>query len=187
MEGIVTAPLMPKATALWLIENTTLTFEQIADFCELHILEIQAIADGDASVSAFGFDPIAHHQVSLEDVERCSNDPESRLKLILHKDIQDKKSKGARYTPMARRQDRPDAVSWLSKNHPELTIAQIAKLVGSTKTTVESIVHRTHWNSANIKPRHPVVLGICSQKDLDQALSVAAKKKPTAPHSDVSF
>jgi hypothetical protein len=173
----MTAPLMPKATALWLIENTSLTFDQIADFCQLHSLEVQAIADGDASVSSFGFDPIAHGQVTQEDIAKCSADSTLRLTLIMHADIQAKK-KGAKYTPMARRQDRPDAIAWLIKNCPELSMAQIAALVGTTKNTIQSVQEKSHWNAVNIKPRNPVTLGICTQKDLDSALEKGQKARP---------
>lgn len=173
----MTAPLMPKATALWLIENTSLTFEQISAFCQLHILEIQAIADGEAAVSTFGFDPVTHGQITQSDIDRCTQDPSLRLTLVVHKDIQTKK-KGARYTPMARRQDRPDAIAWLLKNFPELSHAQVGALVGTTKTTILAVHNRTHWNAQNIKPRNPVTLGICTQKDLDEALAKAYKKRP---------
>ena len=179
----MTAPLMPKATALWLVENTTLTFQQIADYCELHALEVQAIADGEASVSTFGFDPIAHGQVTHEDIERCCKDPAARLTLIRHESLQPKK-KSAKYTPMARRQDRPDAIAWLLKHYPALSITRICALVGTTKTTIQSVATKSHWNASHIKPRNPVTLGICGQKELDEAVAKAYKGE--APTLDTS-
>lgn len=173
-------PLMPKATAIWLVENTSLTFEQIADFCGLHILEVQAIADDENAAGAHGLDPISNHQLSKEDIERCSLDPQARLKLIeTPHDILRKKSKGARYTPLARRQEKPDAIAWLLKNYPELTTSQITSLVGTTKTTIEAVRDRSHWNAQNIKPKSPISLGLCTQEDLDTALSRHHKKSST--------
>ena len=174
---------MPKGTALWLIENTSLTFEQIADFCGIHILEVQTIADGDAAVSTFGFDPVAHSQVTMEDLERCAQDPKARLILVPHENLNTKR-KGARYTPMALRQDKPDVIAWLLRNCPDLSFAQIALLVGSTKNTIQSIHDRTHWNSMNIKPRNPVVLGICTQMDLDEAMEKSRKTVSSSASSE---
>ena len=174
------APLMPKATAVWLVENTSLTFEQIAEFCGLHPLEVQAIADGEVATQMQGLDPIANGQTTKEEIERCQRDPEARLKLApqaippqLHK------HKGPRYTPIAKRQDKPDAIMYLLRNHPELSDAQISKLIGTTKPTIAAVRDRTHWNSANIKPRHPVGLGLCTLQELDEAVArVAARQAP---------
>jgi uncharacterized protein len=179
-------PLMPKATAVWLVENTSLTFEQIADFCGLHALEVQAIADGEVAVQMQGLDPVANGQTSTAEIERCQKDPEARLKLspeaIPELFV---KHRGPRYTPIAKRQDKPDALSWLLKNHPELTDAQISKLIGTTKPTIAAIRDRTHWNSPNIKPRHPVSLGLCTMAELDAAIAKANRgKKPTEETAD---
>ena len=168
------APLMPKATAVWLVENTSLTFEQIADFCELHPLEVQAIADGEVAVQMQGLDPVANGQTTTEEIERCQADPEARLKLSPQAiPPQLVKHKGPRYTPLAKRQDKPDAIMYLLRNHPELSDAQISKLIGTTKPTIAGVRDRTHWNSANIKPRDPVILGLCSQTDLNAAIAQA--------------
>jgi hypothetical protein len=169
---------MPKATAVWLVENTSLTFDQIADFCGLHVLEVKGIADGDVAQGIKGLDPVASGQLSRAEIERCQKDPATRLMQAESKyklpPIQPRK--GPRYTPVSRRQDRPDAIAWLLRNHPELTDAQIAKLVGTTKPTIQSIKDRTHWNSANIKPVDPVTLGLTSQIELDAAVQKAARK-----------
>ncbi len=161
-------PLMPKATAVWLVDNTALTFEQIAAFCGLHILEVSGIADGEVAVGIKGLDPVSAGQLSRDEIERCEADPTARLALreSTHP-LPQKRSKGARYTPVSRRQDRPDAIAWLLRNHPELSDAQISKLVGTTKPTIQAIRDRTHWNQANIMPVDPVSLGLCSQIDLD--------------------
>ena len=164
-------PLMPKATAVWLVENTTLTFEQIADFCGLHILEVQAIADGEVAPGMHGLDPVAAGQVSLEEIARCQEDPSSRMAMTestLPRPAP--RPKGARYTPVAKRQDKPDAIDWLIKNSPGLSDAQIGKLLGTTKPTIAAVRGRTHWNSANIRPRSPVELGMCTQVELDAEL-----------------
>ncbi|HZS82779.1 MAG TPA: cell cycle transcriptional regulator TrcR [Stellaceae bacterium] len=173
-------PLMPKATAVWLVENTSLTFEQIADFCGLHALEVQAIADGEVAMQMQGLDPVANGQTTAEEIERAQKDPEARLKLspqaipeVLVK------HRGPRYTPIAKRQDKPDAIAWLIKNHPELTDAQITKLVGTTKPTIAAVRDRTHWNASNIKPRHPVTLGLCTLAELDKAIARANRAKKT--------
>ncbi len=171
-------PLMPKATAVWLVENTALTFRQIGDFCGLHELEVKGIADEEVAVGIKGIDPIAAGQLTREEIERGENDPSHRLTLAKPKvDIPlTRARRGPRYTPLSRRQDRPDAIAWLLRNHPELSDAQIMKLVGTTKPTIESIRSRTHWNMANIKPRDPVTLGMCSQVELDAAVRKAAEK-----------
>jgi hypothetical protein len=176
----MTTPLMPKATAVWLVENTSLTFEQIADFCGLHALEVQAIADGEVAIQMQGLDPVANGQTTADEIARCQGDPEARLKLspqavpeVLVK------HRGPRYTPIAKRQDKPDAIAWLTKNHPELSDAQISKLIGTTKPTIAAIRDRTHWNAQNIKPRHPVSIGLCTMAELDAAVTRANRgKKP---------
>lgn len=164
-------PLMPKATAVWLVEHTTLTFDQIAAFCGLHSLEIQAIADGEVATLMQGLDPVANGQLDPGEISRCEADPKARLKLAAnaHPTVGGR-SKGPRYTPISKRQDKPDAIAWLVKNHAELSDAQISRLVGTTKPTIAAIRDRSHWNSVNIKPRHPVSLGLCNQADLEQEL-----------------
>ncbi len=171
-------PLMPKATAVWLVDNTALTFKQIGNFCGLHELEVKGIADGEVAQGIKGLDPIAAGQLTREEIEKGEKDPEYRLKLAKPKvDIPVTRArKGPKYTPLSRRQDRPDAIAWLLRNHPELSDAQIMKLVGTTKPTIEAIRTRTHWNTANIKPRDPVTLGLCSQIELDMAVKKAAEK-----------
>ena len=175
------APLMPKATAVWLVENTSLTFEQIADFCELHPLEIQAIADGEVAIQMQGLDPVANGQTTMAEIERCQADPETRLKLSPRAlPPQFVKHKGPRYTPIAKRQDKPDAIAFLLKSNPELSDTQITKLIGTTKPTIAAVRDRTHWNSPNIKPRHPVELGLCTFAELERALSHARARRPVA-------
>lgn len=171
-------PLMPKATAVWLVDNTSLTFEQIADFCQLHELEVKGIADGDVAQGIKGMDPVSSGQLTRDELERGQADSSYRLKIAEPKvDIPEVKTKrGPRYTPVSRRQDRPDAISWLLRNHPELTDSQVMKLVGTTKPTIQSIRDRTHWNSANIKPVDPVTLGLCKQTELDAAVQKAARR-----------
>ena len=173
------APLMPKATAVWLVENTSLTFEQIADFCQLHPLEIQAIADGEVANQMQGLDPVANGQTSAEEIERCQADPEARLKLSPQAlPPQLVKHKGPRYTPVAKRQDKPDAIAFLLKTYPELSDAQISKLIGTTKPTIAAVRDRTHWNSPNIKPRHPVGLGLCTLDELEQMVARSRARRP---------
>ncbi len=181
----MTQPLMPMATAVWLVDNTALTFEQIAEFCGLHALEVQGIADEQIATHIVGLDPIANGQLTWEELERCQKDPEARLR-IREDDVQARaRSKGPRYTPVSKRQDRPDAIAWLLRYHPELSDAQVCKLVGTTKPTIASIRDRTHWNIANIKPRDPVSLGICRQRDLDEAVARAtARAEKNAPHDE---
>jgi hypothetical protein len=172
-------PLMPKATAVWLVENTALTFDQIAQFCNLHPLEVKAIADGEAAQGIKGLDPIISGQLSREEIARGEADPNYRLKLAEPKvRVPESKRKGPRYTPISKRQDRPNAILWLIKNHPELKDAQISRLVGTTKSTIEQIRNRTHWNSANLTPMDPVTLGLCSQIDLDMEVQKAARSQP---------
>ena len=170
------APLMPKATAVWLIENTGLTFDQIADFCRLHPLEVKGIADGDVAQGIKGLDPVASGQLNREEIEKGEADAKYRLKMSKSSTgiPVAKTRRGPRYTPVSRRQDRPDAILWLLRYHPELSDAQIIKLVGTTKPTIQSIRDRTHWNSSNLKLVDPVTLGLCSQLDLDLAVQKAA-------------
>ena len=171
-------PLMPKATAVWLVENTSLTFEQVAEFCGLHVLEVKGIADGDVAQGIKGMDPVASGQLTRAEIERCQNDTDARLQVSesKYKLPPIAPRKGPRYTPVSRRQDRPDAIAWLLRYHPELTDAQISKLVGTTKPTIQSIRDRSHWNSANIKPVDPVTLGLCTQIELDAIVQKAARK-----------
>ena len=172
------APLMPKATAVWLVENTALTFRQVADFCSLHELEVKGIADGDVAQGIKGLDPVTGGQLTREEIEKGEKDPDYRLKLLEPKvniPVQ-KATKGPRYTPVSKRGDRPDAIAWLLRYHPELPDSQIMKLVGTTKTTIGAIRDRSHWNTPNIKPVDPVSLGLCSQIDLDFAVQKAARK-----------
>ncbi len=171
------APLMPKATAVWLVENTTLSFEQIATFCGLHLLEIQAIADGEVAAGMVGRDPLVNGELTKEEIARCEAAPDAQLRLLTHDRPQPTlRAGGPRYTPVAKRQDRPDAIAWLLKSHPELQDSQIAKLVGSTKSTIQAVRDRTHWNTPNIKPRDPVTLGLCTLRDLNGALDKARRK-----------
>lgn len=170
-------PLMPKATAVWLVENTTLTFEQVGDFCGLHKLEVQAIADGEVATGIIGLDPVMNGQLTAEEVKRCEADPRARLKMI-KSDLPQPvaRSKGPRYTPVSKRADKPDAVAYLIKTYPELLDAQIARLLGTTKDTITKVRDRSHWNASNIKPRSPVILGLCKQTDLDAALKRAQRR-----------
>jgi len=171
-------PLMARATAVWLVENTTLTFRQIADFCGMHELEVQGIADGDVAAGVKGFDPVANNQLDPVEIERGQNDPLYRLRLKHNPAaVGEEKRRGPRYTPLSKRQDRPAAILWLVKFHPELSDGQIAKLVGTTKPTIQSIRDRTHWNMANIAPVDPVALGLCRQTELDAAVQQAVKRK----------
>lgn len=171
--------LMPKATAVWLVDNTALTFDQIAEFCKLHPLEVGAIADGDTAQGIKGMDPVMTGQLTREEIARAEADPEYRLKLSVPKvRVPESKRKAPRYTPLSKRQDRPNAILWLVRNHPELKDAQISRLVGTTKSTIEQIRNRTHWNSANLVPMDPVTLGLCSQIDLDMEVQRAARLAP---------
>jgi len=174
-------PLMPKATAVWLVENTSLSFEQIADFCKLHPLEVKGIADGEVAAGIKGLDPVTTGQLTREEIERAQRNPDYRLKIAEPKvKLPEAKRtrKGPRYTPVSRRQDRPNAILWLLRNHPELKDAQIMRLVGTTKTTIQQVRDRTHWNSASLTPMDPVTLGLCSQLDLDFEVQRAAKDRP---------
>ncbi len=171
-------PLMAKATAVWLVDNTTLSFKQIADFVGMHELEIQGIADGDVAAGVKGFDPIANNQLAQAEIDKAEKDPLYAMRLKHNPAAEgEEKRRGPRYTPLSKRQDRPNAILWLVKFHPELADAQIAKLVGTTKPTIQSIRERTHWNIANIQPIDPVALGLCKQTELDAAVQKAAAKK----------
>lgn len=176
----MTQILMPKATAVWLIDNTGLTFKQISEFCVLHILEVEGIADGDVAAGIRGADPIANGQINREEIEKAEKNPAYAMKpnKFDSDELQpSKKKKGPRYTPLSRRQDRPDAIAWLVRYHPEVSDAQISKLIGTTKPTIKSIRDRTHWKINTINPTDPVSLGLCSQIDLDALVKKAAEKK----------
>jgi hypothetical protein len=168
---------MPKATAVWMVEHTTLSFDQIAEFCGLHKLEVQAIADGEVAVGIVGLDPTLNGQLSQEEIKRCEKDPRARLKMT-KSDLPQPvtRTKGARYTPVSKRGEKPDAVAYLLKNHPELLDAQIARLLGTTKETIAKVRDRSHWNATNIKPHNPVLLGLVKQIDLDAALRRASRR-----------
>ena len=171
--------LMPKATAVWLIDNTTLTFDQIADLCGLHHLEVKGIADGDVAENMRGVDPISGGELTRDEIQKGEEDPDYRLKTAPSKiaHIPQPKRKGARYTPVARRGDKPDAIAWFIRNHPEVTDPQISKLIGTTKATITNVRDKTHWNSQNIKPVDPVTLGLCSQIELDEVISKASSRR----------
>ena len=171
-------PIMAKATAVWLVDNTTISFKQIADFCELHELEVQGIADGDVAAGVKGFDPIANNQLTAEEIESAEKNPLHKLALKYNAAaVGEEKRRGPRYTPLSKRQDRPASILWLVKFHPELSDGQISKLVGTTKPTIQAIRERTHWNISNIQPIDPVALGLCKQSELDAAVQKAAAKK----------
>ena len=176
------APLMPKATAVWLVENTSLTFEQIASFCKLHPLEVKGIADGEVAAGIKGHDPITSGQLTREEIAAAEAEERRQLQLAVSKVRLPgpSRKRGARYTPLSRRQDRPNAILWLVRNHPELKDVQIMRLAGTTKTTLQAIRDRTHWNSAALTPTDPVTLGLCSQTDLDLEVNRAAKDRPPA-------
>jgi hypothetical protein len=181
----MTLPLMPKATAVWLVENTALTFDQIADFCGMHPLEVQGIADGEVAVGIVGMDPVANGQLTREEIARCEADKGARLKIVeTSLPVPVVHGKGARYTPVSKRQDRPNAIAWLVRHHAELTDAQVSRLVGTTKSTIEKIRDRTHWDMANIKPQNPVSLGLCSQQDLDDAIDKAHRAAVRAKQNE---
>jgi hypothetical protein len=174
----MTKPLMAKATAVWLVDNTTLTFRQVADFCGMHELEVQGIADGDVATGVKGFDPVANNQLDAIEIEKGQKDPNYKLKLKFNASaVGEEKRRGPRYTPLSKRQDRPAAILWLVKFHPELSDGAVGKLVGTTKPTILSIRERSHWNINNITPIDPVALGLCRQSELDAAVQAAARKK----------
>lgn len=174
----MTKPLMAKATAVWLVDNTTLSFKQIADFCGMHELEVQGIADGDVATGVKGFDPVANNQLDAIEIEKGQADPLYKLKLKFNAAaVGEEKRRGPRYTPLSKRQDRPAAILWLVKFHPELSDGAIGKLVGTTKPTIQSIRDRSHWNIGNITPVDPVALGLCKQSELDAAVQQAVRRK----------
>jgi hypothetical protein len=171
--------LMPKATAVWLVDNTSLSFEQIADFCGLHPLEVRGIADGEVARDIRGADPIGNGQLTREELDKAQGNPDYRMKAQVsrHAELLKPAKKAPRYTPVSRRQDRPDAIAWFLRHHPEVTDAQISKILGTTKATIEQVRARTHWNAANIKPVDPVTLGLVGQLELDSLVKKAAEKK----------
>lgn len=174
------SPLMPKATAVWLVTNTALTFEQIADFCIMHPLEVQGIADGEVAIGIIAEDPIVNGQLTQEEIDRCAKDSSARLQITDVNKVLLKinKKKTQKYTPIARRQDKPDAIAWLVKNYPDMSDAKIAKLIGTTKTTVTAIKKKEHWNYDNLRARDPVLLGLCTQTLLNEAVaSIKPKNK----------
>jgi len=170
--------LMPKATAVWLVEHTALTFEQIADFCELHPLQVKGIADGDVDLGIKGLDPVTNGQLTRQEIEKGEADPHYKLRMAkpAFELPEVKARRSPRYTPVSKRQERPDAIYWLLRNHAEMTDAEVSKLVGTTKSTIEAIRDRTHWNASNIKPVDPVSLGLCSQIELDEAVKKASER-----------
>jgi len=171
-------PLMPHATASWLVDNTSLSFEQIAEFCGLHILEVQAMADDLASSKYTGRDPVHSGELTHEEIRKGQADPNYRLRM--HRAPVDvSRTKGPRYTPVSKRQDKPDGIAWILRNHPEMSDAQIGKLIGTTRNTINAIRERSHWNIQNIQPKDPVTLGLCSQRELDAAVAKAAKRAAT--------
>ena len=174
-------PLMARATAVWLVDNTTLSFKQIGDFVSMHELEIQGIAEGDVALGVNGFDPVANNQLDLDEIKKGEGDPLHKLKLKFNPAaVGEEKRRGPRYTPLSKRQDRPASIYWLVKFHPELSDGQISKLIGTTKPTIQAIRTRTHWNISNIQPIDPVALGLCKQSELDAAVQKAADKKVAA-------
>ena len=177
-------PLMPHATATWLVDNTALSFEQIAEFCGLHILEVQAMADDLAGSKYTGRDPLHSGELTLAEIERGQADPDYRLKMQ-KAPVETTRTKGPRYTPVSKRQDKPDGIAWILRNHPEITDAQIGKLIGTTRNTIAAIRDRSHWNIANIQPKDPVTLGLCSQRELDAMVAKAAKKAGTVEEAEV--
>lgn len=176
-------PLMPHATAAWLVDHSSLSFEQIADFCGLHILEVQAIADDTAATKLTGRDPVRAGELTHEEIEKGQKDPDYRLQMHRAPDPV-RRTRGPRYTPVSKRQDKPDGIAWIIKNHPEVSDGQIGKLIGTTRTTIAAIRDRTHWNMANITPKDPVTLGLTSQRELDAAIAKAQKAAGKAPATD---
>lgn len=170
-------PLLPKATAVWLVDNTTLTFTQIAEFTGMHDLEIAGIADGEVAIGIKGLDPVLKGQLTREEIRRCEENPQGRLKLVKKQLAPAQKRKAPRYTPLSKRQDRPAAIAWLVRYHPELADSQIMKLVGTTKPTIASVREKSHWNMPNIRPVDPVALGLCKQIELDAAVTRASARK----------
>ncbi|WND02899.1 DUF1013 domain-containing protein [Temperatibacter marinus] len=182
----MTQPLMPMATAVWLVDNTALTFKQISDFCSIHELEVQGIADGTVAINMVGQDPINNGQLTWDEINRCQADPSAALVLSVADIAPRQRTKGPRYTPLSKRGDKPDAIAWLVRNHPELTDLQISRLVGTTKPTILAIREKTHWNISNISAKDPVALGLCNQIELDAAVQLAAsRQQKAAPAEDV--
>jgi uncharacterized protein len=179
MLSAMTLPLMPKATAVWLVTNTALTFEQIADFCGMHVLEVQGIADEEVAIGIVPENPIVNGQLTQTEIDRCVSHPSAKLQITSVNDylLRGSKKKGAKYIPIARRQDKPDAVAWLVKNYPDISDERISKLLGTTKTTVVAIRNKEHWNYENLRPRDPVILGLCSQTALNDIVSELESKK----------
>jgi uncharacterized protein len=182
----VAQPLMPHATASWLVENTSLSFEQIAEFCGLHILEVQAIADDTAATKLTGRDPVRAGELTHEEIEKGQKDSDYKLQMFKEPDPI-RRTRGPRYTPVSKRQDKPDGINWIIRNHPEVTDGQISKLIGTTRTTIAAIRDRTHWNMANIQPKDPVTLGLTTQRELDAAVAKAQKAAGTTPMGDTRF
>ncbi len=179
-------PLMPHATAAWLVDNSSLTFEQIAEFCGLHILEIQAIADDTAATKLTGRDPVRAGELTHEEIEKGQKDPDRKLQMWKAPEAV-RRTKGPRYTPVSKRQDKPDGIAWIIKNHPNVSDGQIGKLIGTTRTTIAAIRDRTHWNMANITPKDPVTLGLTTQRELDAAVAKAAKAAGQEAPTDLRF
>lgn len=179
-------PLMPHATASWLVDNTALTFDQIAEFCGLHILEVQAIADDTAGTKLTGRDPIRSQELTQDEIDRGQADPNYRLKMFREPEVVTR-TKGPRYTPVSKRADKPDGIAWIIRNHPEVTNAQISKLIGTTVNTINAIREKTHWNMGNITPKDPVTLGLTSQRELDAAIAKAAKAAGIEAQGDDRF
>ena len=179
----VAQPLMPHATASWLVEQTALSFEQIAEFCGLHILEVQAIADDTATTKLTGRDPIRAHELTMEEIEKGQANPDYSLKMLKGPD-QIRRTKGPRYTPVSKRADKPDGIAWILRHHPEISDGAIGKLIGTTRTTIAAIRDRSHWNIANIVPKDPVTLGLASQRELDALVAKAAKAAGLEPQVD---
>jgi len=177
-------PLMPMATAVWLVDNTSLSFKQIALFTGLHLLEVQGIADGTVAVNMVGRDPTLSGELTWDEIKRCQEDHGTTLVLLQDEVPAKKRTTGPRYTPVSKRQDKPDAIAWLVRNHPELSDAQIGKLIGTTKPTISAIRSRTHWNIQNIKPQDPVGIGLCTQIELDAMVQKAAKRKPAVENEE---
>ncbi len=179
-------PFMPKATAIWLIDNTGMSFQQIADFCHLHILEVKAIADGEIMNGVVGLNPIKNGQLTQETIDKCTKNKDRRLKLCKPSVKYSSINRNRKYIPMVRRQDKPNAISWLDKNHPEIPDSYVIKLIGTTKVTIAAVRNKTHWNSANIKPKDPISLGLCTRSDLEQVLfKVKVSSERTKKLSDM--
>ena len=186
-------PLMPKVTAVWLVDNSGLTFEQIAEFCGLHLLEVKGIADGDVATGVRGLDPVSQGMLTREEIARCEKDPKAKLQIAksVASDVKPPKRKESRYTPLSKRQDRPDAIAWLLRYHPEISDQQLCKLLATTKTTVQAVRDRTHWKSPEIRPRDPVILGLCSQTELEETVARAraeqVKNEAPRPRPDTGY